>query len=152
MRDGEIMMFPRVKGENLHREEVRFPDDLKGSSTLVLVAFRRKQQGAVDTWLAHLDEFEALGVRVIETPTISGMKYGWMSGFIDGGMRSGIKEDAARSRTVTIYTNTSKFRDALGIESSEEIYAVLLDDGARVLQIEAGDWSSEKMRTMMEKR
>lgn len=144
-----MVMFPKVSGSNLLKEKVQFPDDLMGRPTLALVAFKRQQQGEVDTWLAHLDEFEGRGLRVLELPTISGMRYGWMAGFIDGGMRSGIPDPAARARTVTLYTNTAKFREALGLETRDEIYAVLLDDEARVVRIEAGAWSEEKMGRVM---
>ena len=143
------VVFPRVSGSNLLKEKVRFPDDLMGQPTLALVAFKRQQQREVDTWLARLEEFEGRGVRVLELPTISGMAWGWMAGFIDGGMRSGIPDPAARARTVTLYTDTAKFREALGLETRDEIYAVLLDDEARVVRVEAGVWSEEKMGRVM---
>jgi hypothetical protein len=138
MAEDGAMLFPEVTGENLHGDAVAFPDDLKGNPALVLVAFKREQQAEVDTWLAQLEAFEAAipGVRVIETPTISGARWGWMAWFIDGGMRSGIPDDAARSRTITLYTDVARFREALGMETDEQIYAVLLDADARVLLVE----------------
>lgn len=137
--DGAVL-FPSVSGENLHGEQVTFPDDLKGNPALVLVAFKREQQAEVDTWLAQIGAFEAAipGIRVVETPTISSARWGWMAWFIDGGMRSGIPDDAARARTVTLYTDVAKFREALGMETDGQIYAVLLDANARVRLVEPG--------------
>jgi hypothetical protein len=133
-------LFPSVSGENLHGQAVTFPDDLKGSPALVLVAFKRQQQAEVDTWLAQIDAFEATipGIRVVETPTISSTRWGWMAWFIDGGMRSGIPDDDARARTITLYTDVAKFREALGMETDGQIYAVLLDTEARVRLVEPG--------------
>lgn len=133
-------LFPSVSGENLHGETVTFPDDLKGNPALVLVAFKREQQAEVDTWLEQIDAFEAAipGIRVVETPTISSTRWGWFAWFIDGGMRSGIPDDAARTRTITLYTDVIKFREALGMETDGQIYAVLLDAEARVRLVEPG--------------
>lgn len=138
-QNGETL-FPGVSGENLHGERVRFPDDLMGAPALVLVAFEREQQSEVNTWLAQIDAFEAAipGIRVVETPTISSARWGWMAWFIDGGMRSGIPDDAARARTVTLYTDVARFREALGMETDEQIYAVLLDPEGRVRLVEPG--------------
>lgn len=143
-KDG-AMLFPSVSGENLHGEKVTFPDDLKGRPALVLVAFKREQQADVDTWLAQIGAFEAAiaGIRVIETPTISSTRWGWFAWFIDGGMRSGIPDDAARARTITLYTDVTRFREALGMDTDGQIYAVLLDADARVRLVEPGVFAAD---------
>ncbi|MDF1809555.1 MAG: hypothetical protein P1U42_07665 [Phycisphaerales bacterium] len=152
MQDESVMYFPTISAENLNREPVTLPDDLAGNPAIVLVAFKRQQQSNVNTWLDQLTMIEESipGVRVIETPTISSFYWGWMAGFIDGGMRSGIPDQDARARTITLYTNTQKFRDALGLESNSTIYAVLLDDSGRVLRIEPGDFSQEKFDRLLD--
>lgn len=141
--EGGAVLFPSVSGENLHGETVTFPDDLKGHPALVLVAFKREQQAEVDTWLAQIEAFEAAipGIRVVETPTISSARWGWMAWFIDGGMRSGIPDPDARARTITLYTDVAKFREALGMETDGHIYAVLLDADARVRLVEPGTFN-----------
>lgn len=139
--------FPTITAENLNKEKVTLPGDLAGKPALVLIAYQRQQQSNVDTWLGQMDAIEAAipGVRIIETPTISSMKWGWFSGFIDGGMRSGIPDPQARARTITLYTNVGKFNEALGIESTKTIYAVLLDEQGRVIEMIEGDFSVEKL-------
>ena len=56
-----------------------------------------------------------------------------MRSFIDGGMRSGIPELAARERTITVYTDTAAFRDSLEIASSDTIQAYLVRRDGTVL-------------------
>ena len=144
--------FPTITAENLNREKITLPTDLAGNPALILVAYKQKQQTNVNTWLDRIDEIEAAipGVQIIETPTISSGKWGWMAGFIDGGMRSGIPDPQARRRTITLYTDVSLFNQALMIEDTDTIYAVLLDAEGEVVEMVEGDFSEEKMTRLVE--
>jgi hypothetical protein len=142
--------FPKITAENLNKEKVTLPDDLAGSPALVLVAYKQRQQLNVNTWLGHLETIEAAipGVRVIETPTISSGKWGWMAGFIDNGMRSGIPNLEARGRTITLYTDVSLFNQALMIEDTDTIYAVLLNSEGEVVGMLDGDFEAWKLEQL----
>ncbi|MHA7813743.1 MAG: patatin-like phospholipase domain-containing protein [Phycisphaerales bacterium] len=142
--------FPRITAENLNKNKVTLPDDLKGNPALILVAYKQKQQTNVNTWLDRMDEIEAAipGVQIIETPTISSGKWGWMAGFIDGGMRSGIPSTEARGRTITLYTDVSLFNQALMIDDTDTIYAVMLDEEGEVAEIIEGDFTPAKLETL----
>jgi hypothetical protein len=143
--------FPRITAENLNREPVTLPDDLSGNPALVLIAYKREQQLNVNTWLDRMGEIEEAipGVQIIETPTISSGRWGWMAGFIDGGMRSGIPDTDARGRTITLYTSVSLFNQALNIESVDTIYAVLLDADGEVVEMVEGDYTESKLDTLL---
>lgn len=143
--------FPRITAENLNREPITLPDDLSGNPALVLIAYKREQQLNVNTWLDRMGEIETAipGVQIIETPTISSGRWGWMAGFIDGGMRSGIPDTDARGRTITLYTSVSLFNQALNIESVDTIYAVLLDADGEVVEMVEGDYTESKLETLL---
>ena len=147
-----VVYFPQITAKNLNGDEITLPDDLSGNPALVLVAFKQRQQINVNTWLDQLELIESTieGVRVIETPTISGKKWGWMAGFIDGGMRSGIPDPEARARTITLFTDVGAFREALGIETEDTIHAVMLDGQSRVTRIVAGDFDTTKLESLVE--
>ncbi len=142
--------FPTITAENLNNEKVTLPEDFNGNPLLVLVAYKQKQQTNINTWLDRMDEIESAipGVQIIETPTISSGKWGWMAGFIDGGMRSGIPDTEARARTITLYTDVSLFNQALNIESVDTIYAVLLDRDGEIVEMVAGDYTPAKLDTL----
>lgn len=130
---------PQVTGQNLHRERVRFPEDITGRPTLLLIAFRRHQQRDIDTWLRRIEELRraAPDLNVLELPVLS-RSYVVMRPYIDGGMRSGIPDPEARARTITLYTNKKSFRKALGLGPEDRVYAVLADREGTILQVEEG--------------
>ena len=144
--------FPRIETENLNKQKITLPDDLAGNPALVLVAYKQRQQLNVNTWLNEMDTIEAAipGVRVIETPTISSGRWGWMAGFIDGGMRSGIPDYDARGRTITLYTDVSLFNQALMIEDTDKIYAVMLNSKGEVMDMLDGDFEAWKLEQLAE--
>lgn len=143
--------FPRVTARNLLDEQVTLPDDLAGNPALIHIAFYQRQQLEVNTWLDRADEItDAVpGIRIIETPTV-GSQWALVAGWIDGGMRSGIPGDEARARTITLYTDTRKFRDALAVETDKQIYTVLIDDAGKILLIEPGRASDEAIQRVIE--
>jgi hypothetical protein len=144
--------IPQVTGQNLHRDRVRFPEDIKGRPTLLLIAFRHEQQRDIDTWLSRLDELQgaAPDLKVLELPVL-GRAYVIMRPVIDGGMRSGIPDPDARARTVTLYTNKRSFRKALGLGPEDRIYAVLVSQTAEILQVEEGPASDESINAIIDK-
>lgn len=128
-----ILIFPEVSGKNLNGKEFQLPGDLEGKVNLVIIAFERWQQQLVDTWLSPADSLASRvpGLVVYELPTLRRMNAvnRW---FIDQGMRSGIPDEIARHRTITLYINKAPFREVLEIKSEETIHLFLLDDEGRV--------------------
>jgi hypothetical protein len=122
------LLFPRVQGSNLAGKKYNLPGDFEGRANIVVVAFKREQQLLVDTWLPTARSLARdSGVFYYELPTIS-KGYSLMSWMIDGGMRKGIPDPAARAATITLYINTNKFRRNLDISSDETIHVFLVDN------------------------
>ena len=115
--------FPRLIASNLEKRSLTLPDDFEGSRNLLLVAFQREQQQQVDTWLREMRRFEELDpeFRYYELPTIQSPNR-LVRWFIDTGMRRGIPDLKARSRTITLYIDKQPFLKALGITDENRIY------------------------------
>lgn len=144
--DPAAPVFPTVKGESLNNRAFTIPADLDAPFNVLLVAFYRGQQSQVDTWLPTARQIivDHANVEYYEMPTISGA-WGVARGWIDGGMRSGIPDFGARERTVTIYTDTSKFRELAGIENPEQIWVGLVDRAGRVYWSARGPATEEAL-------
>ncbi len=142
-------MFPRVHGANLERRPFTLPDDLEGERNLVLIAFKREQQFEIDTWIPEAGRLAQRysDFRYYELPTISrGVPLArW---WLDGAMRAGIPDVAAREATITLYLDKKAFRAALDLPSEDTIYALLVDRSGGVLWRAEGVATPEKEREL----
>lgn len=151
-----VERFPEIEGTSLSLVEHRIPGTLAGQVNLLLIAFRQWQQRDVDTWVptaAALAE-EYAGFRAYELPVIS-RAYRPVSGFIDGGMRSGIPDPGVRDSTITIYLDRKRFLRALDIDSVGEIVPMLVTPDGTILWRTRGrmtDDGDQGLRTAVEER
>lgn len=125
--------FPSLVGINLHGETVQVPQSFEGKHNLVVVAFQRDQQEQVNEWIVLADklieEYESLSF--YELPVIYELPAP-MRSWINNGMRSGIPDPKARSRTITIYTDRETFLEEMSM-SEDYIYPLMLDGQGKIL-------------------
>lgn len=147
--DSDPPVFPAVTAENLLGESFDLPDDLPGRIRVVFVAFRQRQQPEVNTWLAIGDRLEADfdGLRYFEFPTIW-LPFRLMKPMIDNGMRGGIPSRAARARTLTLFTNVSRFVTTTGLPGTDRIAVLLLDGEGRIRWSVTGSHSPDRERAL----
>lgn len=143
--------FPRLIAPNLEKRTFTLPDDFEGSRNLLLVAFQREQQQQVDTWLREMRRFEELDpeFRYYELPTIQSPNR-LVRWFIDTGMRRGIPDQKARSRTITLYIDKQPFLKALGITDESQICCFLVNRSGQVLWRAAGGFDDAKAVSLRE--
>jgi len=143
------LQFPIVNGDNLLRSNFRLPRDFGGELNILLIAFQRWQQTAIDTWLPLVQQLEKTyaGVRYYELPTIQRLNP-LARTFINEGMRAGIPDQTARERTITLYVDKIAFRQALGLPHEDDIYVLLVDRQGRVLWRASGPFSPDEGRSL----
>ena len=137
-------IFPVLKASNLQKKVLSLPGDFAGERNLLLIAFKRKQQENVDTWLREMKRFKSsTGFHYYELPTISRLNpvARW---FINRGMRSGIPDPEARARTITLYLDKEEFKNALRLPDENRIYAILVDRTGQVHWRAEGDFDEAK--------
>lgn len=121
---------------------MELPAGFAGEQNIVLVAFRREQQAAVDSWIAWYTSVAAdhPGLRVYEVPVIATR---WSPGraMIDGGMARAVATGEARRRTLTVYGDVRRVTDGLGIERTSEVTVILVDSAGRVTWRTTGAWT-----------
>jgi hypothetical protein len=139
------MQFPNVHGSNLMRHKINLPQDFEGELNIVLIAFQQWQQKLVNTWIPAAEHLEAefMGLQYYELPTIHSMSY-ISKVFINEGMRAGIPGPKSRQRTITLYLDKERFREALEIASEDTITIFLVDKGGEVLWRSEGAYEPDK--------
>lgn len=137
------MTFPELKAETLSGIDMKYPDDVKGKITLILIAFQRETQQKIDSWLRPFSKtFENdATINFFEIPMLAGA-WKLMSPIIDGGMRSGIPKQK-HGNVTTFYGNVNKYCELLGIEDKSDGYVFLLDQNG-VIQWRSNGFATEK--------
>jgi hypothetical protein len=149
--NSEQVHFPTVSGFNLDRQELEFPRDFAGDLNLLFVPFQQYQQRTVNTWIPFAQELEETypGVVYYELPTIDEMPMVART-FVNEGMRAGIPDPKARSRTITLYIDTASFMQATDISGKEEVHILLVDREGRILWRTTGDFNDQKGQDLLE--
>lgn len=130
-----------VAGRALNGTPIDLPSGLPGRRTVVVLAFRQRQQRDVDLWIDLAVELgvpptplgleRPLETAVIEVPVL-GRRYRTARRLIDGGMATGIGDPAVLARTITVYTDVAAFRRACGVPTEEEVTVFLADRAGSV--------------------
>lgn len=146
------MQFPELESKNLLGDALTLPQDFEGTWNVVLVAFQRWQQAQVDTWLPFLGQLTAdrEDVQYYELPVIERMNF-LARGFINQGMRMGIRDEDALRRTITLYLDRAAFREALNLPDEDEIYVLLVDETGEVIWRTRGSYTAEQGEVLQAK-
>lgn len=132
-------LFPAVQADNLNGEPVSIPGNHR---QLILLAFEREQQAAIDSWVdgLHLGEsrMDWLEIPLIDDP---GMILRWV---ISNGMRGGIPSPSRRARVVTFFTDKEKFLQDLGIEDQSSCYLFVIDAKGAILFSVFGPYKADR--------
>ena len=145
------MTFPELKAETLSGIDIKYPDDVKGKVTLILIAFKRETQRTIDSWLEPFSKaFETdSSVQFFEIPMLA-RPWKLMSPIIDGGMRSGIPKQK-HGNVTTFYGNVNKYCELLGIEDKSDGYVFLLDKNGIIQWRSNGFANEEKLKELFDK-
>jgi hypothetical protein len=140
--------MPTVTAESLSEKPFTLPAQLPAERSLVLVAFEREQQTALNTWVAGLN-LNDNKLPWIETPVIA-KPNALLRAFINGGMRSGIQDTAMRDRTITLYTDPVALRKDMGLSGDGKTVWVLVVDRAGQVHAKAeGVYSADKAKPLL---
>ena len=128
------MKLPKVKGSNLNRQKMVFPDYFSGEFNLVFIAFLRWHQDQIDEWIPFVEQLaeEYPELQYYEFPTLPKRGFVYRT-FLNEGMRAGIPDEATRARTITLYLDKSAFRNVLDIDNEANIWIYLFDKSGNVL-------------------
>ena len=145
----DTVHFPVVTSANLEGKTLTLPRDFAGERNIVFVAFLRRQQDDVDTWVPFVKQVidRTPGVDYYELPTIKRMvaPMRWM---INRGMKGGIDDRSARDRTVTLYIDKEPFKQALGSTDENTIHVLVVDRAGHVLWHATGAFDVRKGQQM----
>ena len=137
--------FPGLIGIDLLGKQRQIPKTFAGKKNLIMIGFERAHQTPINSWIevAQAIAAEKPDFHFYEMPTIDGLNSMWRL-WINNGMRSGIADQAARERTITVYTDREKLTQLLDMKM-DQIYVMLLNQEGQILWRAQGPTTPEKI-------
>jgi hypothetical protein len=116
-----------MRASDLDGREYDLPGGLPAGPQVVLIASKRWQQVLIEMWRAWLRRIER-DVPALEIWELALLPkvYAPARPVIDGGMRAGIADPAARRRTLTAYVDLSRCAEEFGVSDFETVHAMLV--------------------------
>lgn len=124
-------VFPRLQAKTLAGNKPAFPYSIKGKKSFFVLAFEDRGeyqncQYQANVWAAFWEQsLQPQGVVFYEIPMMSG-KYGWISWWVDSGMRSGI-DKAKHDQVACFYGDKAQYMEILSIHDLSQAHVFLLD-------------------------
>lgn len=131
-----LLRLAVCRGRTLAGDPVLLPRDLPAEHTLVVVAFRQREQANVERWIdlavelgvpaSPLEADGPLRHAVVEVPVLA-RRWAPARRAIDGGMASNLRDPSLLARTITVYSSQTGFRRACAIPARADLAAMLVD-------------------------
>ena len=149
MQSEDGSRFPTLRGATLSGKVLVFPAGIEGEISLLLIPLQRAKRSDLDTWiqLAHglADRFE--GFTYYELLTIERVP-AVARAVINTGMRSDLIDPSVGNSTLTLYLDQALFRQALGIQSEDEVTALLINSKGEILWRTDGPVTTENEKAL----
>lgn len=128
---------------NLSGQEVEWPKELPGKKTVILLAYKRGQQSAVEDWVAQMgfspsDNF----IQVL----LMGRGARFVKGMIDGGLKKAFATQEWQHRTYTIYQKPAVLNKPFGISGAKQMQVIVLREDGKILGKVSGAADAGKIK------
>jgi hypothetical protein len=139
--------FPAIAAETLTGGEVRLPSGLD-QPTVMVVGFQRDHDDDLLAWV------EGMGLKGADAPpwyqlTVLGERPGFVAFFIDNWMKAKIDDEDLRQRVVMIYEGRPDTAGALGLQTAEEVAAMVVTPEGEILARAEGSYSEAKAQKLL---
>ena len=137
--------IPNVDGKSLNGEQVRLPQDLRGSKAILIVGFTRKSSEQSKQWGLEVSKMKACGGQLVqwyELPVLSDVPR-LVRPIALRAMRSGLTPEL-RSHFVPIYANSEAWKQSVNFSAPDDAYIALINKSGQVERLWHGAFDKSK--------
>jgi hypothetical protein len=122
--------FPTIKAQTLSGKNIELP--VSGKTQLLVIAFERQAQSQADAWYKFWQQnLQSSSTSFYEVPMISTF-WRWASGWIDGGMRSGVPVEK-HPFVATYYGPLNDYFRQMNVKDKSKVYVFLIGPSGQIL-------------------
>lgn len=151
-------IFPDLKGETLSDKVISLPNDTKGKSTIICMAYSDDAEKDLKTWYEPTyDKFiaktelmsDAYDINIYFVPMFTGVMEG-----VAGNAKKQMKQDvqADLQPHIIVYKGAlDAYKEKLKMDDKKKPYIFVLDKEGRVIYVTSGAYTEDKMDDIEDK-
>ncbi|WP_431099062.1 hypothetical protein [Polaromonas aquatica] len=149
--DSSVMgRLPAFMAQTLLRQPVNVPDGLPSDRTLALITFQRGQHAQVESWIEGLNLRNDPSITWVRMPVVNDP--GTLTGrsAVENKLLKHYPADTERAKLVPVFTDRASFVRSAGLNSIDQVYAVVVNRQGDVLARVEGQFDANKAQTLRE--
>lgn len=149
--DSSVMgRLPAFMAQTLLRQPVNVPDGLPSDRTLALITFQRGQHAQVESWIEGLNLRNDPSITWVRMPVVNDP--GTLTGrsAVENKLLKHYPADTERAKLVPVFTDRASFVRSAGLNSIDQVYAVVVNRQGEVLARVEGQFDADKAQTLRE--
>jgi hypothetical protein len=135
---------PQLIGSDLNQRPVSIPAGLTAERTLVLVSFQRGQGRDVDTWIRGMSLRDGGAVQWVRLPILNDPGDSDGRNAVANRFLAHYASPQERSKVIPVFTDQQAFLRSVGLSSTDQISALVLNRNGEVLARVEGSFSPDK--------
>jgi hypothetical protein len=145
-------LFPELKGETLDDKTLTIPNDTKGKSTIICMAYSDDAEKDLRTWYEPTyDKFiaktelmsDAYDVNLYFVPMFTGAKAGAAAG-AKKQMKQDVQADI-QPHIIVYKGELDAYKEKLKMDDKKKPYLFVLDKNGKIVYVTSGPYTEEKM-------
>lgn len=150
--------FPLLKGETLDDKTISIPNDTKGKSTILCLAYSSDAETDLKTWYEPTyDKFiaktelmsDAYDINLYFVPMFTGVVQG-TAGDAKKKMKVGVQDDI-QPHIIVYKGELDAYKDQLKMDDKKKPYIFVLDKDGKIIYVTSGPYTEDKMDAIEDK-
>lgn len=149
--DSSVMgHLPALMSHTLTRQAVAVPDGLPSDRTLALITFKRAQREQAESWIQGLNLQNDASIAWVRMPVIKDPGTPTGRSAVEDKLLKHYPTDSERANLMPVLTDRASFVRSAGLDSTEQVYAVVINRQGDVLARIGGQYDPAKARILRE--
>lgn len=142
--------IPSFMSQTLAQQPMTVPEGLPSNRTLALIAFKRSQHAQVESWIEGLNLRNDSSIAWMRMPVLNDPGTPQGRNAVKDKLLGHYPAEDERARLLPAFVNRELFIRSAGLNSTEQVYAVVLNRQGDVVARVAGKFDPDKAETLRE--
>ena len=142
--------MPNLTAKSLDQQAINLPGELPGDKTLALVAFKRGQGKDIESWIEGLQLRSNPSIVWVRMPVVNDPGSESQRAAFESRLQTHLGRPTEEGKVIPVFTDQDAFLRATGLDSPEQVTAMVVNRDGQVLARVQGQYDANKAAVLRE--